>query len=98
MSAVPWWLYLLAGGLIVGGLLAPFLLSGRASRREDTEVLLVARHAGVLFDGSHENRSDVDAATYGAELVELYALWPQAAMYDAEPTVPPIVPGRDTTP
>jgi hypothetical protein len=100
MSA--WWL-LLAGVLIGVGIcvLLAFVSAAWISRpdsreRDAYDELAVANAAGVVPpDGSHDDLTDVDTATVAGWMVELYGMWPGAAMYDADPTVPPIVPGRE---
>jgi hypothetical protein len=65
--------------------------------RDPYDELAVARAAGVdaTPDGSHDDLPDVDDARRAAEMVALYGLWPEAAMYDTDPAVPPIIPGRE---
>jgi hypothetical protein len=65
--------------------------------RDPYDELAVARAAGVdaTPDGSHDDLPDVDDARRAAERGALYGLWPEAAMYDTDPAVPPIIPGRE---
>lgn len=82
----------------------PYRLAGRDSDAPAVDLdLALARDTGVdrTPDGSHENRSDVDASRWAAEIEWLYAAMPEAVALDQGDDLmapPPIIPGRDTTP